>query len=75
MPGVPPADPGVQNYRTGLLKVTRMSNGDLSWLVHDEQDYACCGARCLADLGGGISVMTGGGSFQLSQAAVNAGQV
>ena len=34
MPGVPLADPGVRNYRTGLVRVTRRWSFDLVGWFH-----------------------------------------
>jgi hypothetical protein len=65
----PLADPGVRNYRTGLLRKARSWNDDHHWGLLDIRFHAGHGWLCRADFGGGFSLTRGCGIFQRTQAA------
>ena len=69
LPDRPRTDPGVRNYRTGLLRNARRWNFDYDWnhvirRFHTGQDWCC-----LAVLGHGFSFTCGSGICQRSHAA------
>ena len=63
MPDAPLADPGVRNYRTGLLRNARRWNDDHDWIVGG-QVHTAGGRGGQAVFGNGFSVTRGDGICQ-----------
>jgi hypothetical protein len=73
MPDAPLADPGVRNYRTGLLRNARRWNHDLHWDWLDGPNHAGLGWLWRANFGEGFSVTRSAGSLPKLPAAERPG--
>ena len=71
MADAPLADPGVRNYRTGLLRNVRRWNFDHDWILVFGHFHTGRGWSCRAVCGHGSSVTLGSGIRQRSHAATN----
>jgi hypothetical protein len=65
----PLADPGVRNYRTGLLRNARRWNFDHDWFLVVGRFHTGCGWLCRAGNGKGSSAVLGIGICQRSHTA------